>query len=109
MAGRHLMRASEGRSRQPDAAWAKPPEIGLRGADLNCTYRKCNPAPILCDSGICDMVSIDDRDHESAVLDNRIVVQVALAAAGREPGFAAPSHRATPIGAKASEPEPSYS
>lgn len=42
-----------------------------------CPYRKYHPGAILCDSEVCDMILVDDRDHEGAVLDNRIMVQVA--------------------------------
>ena len=51
----------------------------LRLATLRdtCPYRKYYPGAILCDSEVCDMILVDDRDHEDAVLDNRIMAQVA--------------------------------
>ncbi len=46
-------------------------------SDETCPYRKSHPDPIHPDSEGCDMIWIDDRYPESAVVDLWIAVQVA--------------------------------
>jgi len=42
-----------------------------------CPYQKCHPRQILCDSEGCDMISANGRVLKSAVVDFRLVAQVA--------------------------------
>jgi len=50
----------------------------LEGVHPCCPYRKSRPNWILSDSGCRDMISINDRNRQSAVLDSRAPVQVTV-------------------------------
>ena len=57
----------------PQSCWRRPANKSLARslsitASTSCPYQKFHPAPIGPDSGVCDMISNDDSDHESPLV-----------------------------------------